>query len=94
MSDHRQRARLPHVPQRRAHTEIAARLGITFTNIKRHITRSRSHVRLPRRPVSSTLTVPVAPTTRTGTHLHSFRMPSRRASAVGSGLGRSLGAAG
>jgi DNA-directed RNA polymerase specialized sigma24 family protein len=30
------------------HTEIAARLGITFTNVNRHVTRSRSHLRLVR----------------------------------------------
>ena len=47
MSDHRQRIFLLHLSGL-TYTEIANQLGITFTNVNRHITRSRSHLRLVR----------------------------------------------
>jgi RNA polymerase sigma factor (sigma-70 family) len=47
MSDHRQRIFLMHLSGL-SYTEIASRLGITFTSVNRHITRSRSHLRLVR----------------------------------------------
>jgi RNA polymerase sigma factor (sigma-70 family) len=47
MSNHRQRIFLMHLSGL-TYTEIAARLDITFTNVNRHVTRSRSHLRLVR----------------------------------------------
>jgi RNA polymerase sigma factor (sigma-70 family) len=47
MSDHRQRIFVMHLSGL-SYTEIAAHLGITFTNVNRHITRSRSHLRVVR----------------------------------------------
>jgi RNA polymerase sigma factor (sigma-70 family) len=47
MSTHRQRIFLMHLSGL-SYGEIAARLDITFTNVNRHVTRSRSHLRLVR----------------------------------------------
>ncbi|MCW2985662.1 MAG: hypothetical protein JWR63_3232 [Conexibacter sp.] len=47
MSSHRQRIFLMHLSGL-SYTEIAAHLDITFTNVNRHVTRSRSHLRLVR----------------------------------------------
>lgn len=47
MSDHRQRIFLMHLSGL-SYTEIAAHLDITFTNVNRHVSRSRSHLRLVR----------------------------------------------
>jgi Sigma-70, region 4 len=49
-----------------SYDEIAAYRDVTKTNVNRHLARARAHLRLVRDEHRQHLTVPVAPTTRTG----------------------------